>query len=652
MKTRLILSVILLTLMVSGIQAQDYWTQLPNFQYGKRAGAVAVAIDDKAYIGLGVGSIWYYDFWQFNPKDNSWTQLADFPDDYLLELDPPRVRGRQAAVAFALDGKAYVGTGLYNRTVYDDFYSFNPQTNTWDSLSSYRGGPRYTAMGFSIGNKGYVGAGKDQGTTYGTYDFYEFDPNFGEYGTWTPKADIGDVTNGYVRRSTGVGFSIEDKGYIGLGMKDYNTRRKDLWEYDPEADRWIRKADFPTPLLGRWGPISFTIGDKAYVGTGFYDNPYPPFNDIWQFDPFTNNWIQKANAGIVGRGQGTGFSIQNKGYVVFGQSSADFLSDIWEYCPGMEVKFPNDTLLCFNNSNGYTISLPEIICANDPLTITYTIDGATQRSGAGYDASGTFNPGISIIYWFVNDGRGQSKSGTTIVNIDFPIAMLIPDKYAVAPGGEVNTIYIGYGPASLTYAAVASGGTPFDDGSYQYLWSSGETTSSISVAPGIPGLYNYTVTITDKLGCTATSSIAVNVIDVRCGKNLDKVELCKTPPGNPDKTSVVCINREDVANQLKNGSHLSVCSPVATDFLSGDNNVTIFPNPNKGSFNVMITDIASTWCEVRILDRNGLTIDTKTVSSSEPTKSVQFELSGGLTGVYFVKLMSSEGVRVYKVMLE
>jgi hypothetical protein len=91
---------------------------------------------------------------------------------------------------------------------------------------------------------------------------------------------------------------------------------------------------------------------------------------------------------------------------------------------------------------------------------------------------------------------------------------------------------------------------------------------------------------------------------------------------------------------------------VATDFLSGDDNVTIFPNPNKGSFNVIITDIVSTWCEVRIIDQNGLTIDTKTVNSSETTKTVQFEMAGGLTGVYFVKVMSSEGVRVYKVLLE
>jgi N-acetylneuraminic acid mutarotase len=651
MKTRLVLSVMLLTLIVSGIQAQDYWTRLPDFTHGARAGAVAVAIDDKAYIGLGVGSIWYYDFWQFNPKDNSWTQLADFPDGYLVAQE--KVRGRQGAVALAIDGKAYVGTGLYDRTVYSDFYSFDPKTNTWDSLAAYPGGPRYIAMGFSIGNKGYLGAGKDQGTTYGTYDFYEFDPYIGEFGTWTKKADIGDATDGYVRRSTGVGFSLGKKGYIGLGVKDYDYRMSDLWEYDPANDLWTKKEDFPTsPELGygRWGAIAFTISDKAYVGCGYY---YEPHGDIWQYDPSTDKWNEKAQNTPEGRGQGIAFSIGNQGYVGFGyNNSPDYLIDIWKYCLGMDIQFPINQNLCYDNSNTYTIPLTTVICANNPIAITYTIEGATQRIGTGINASGIFNPGISTINWLAIDAKGQSMSGTTLVNIDFPISISIPDKYAVSPGGEVNTIYIGYGPTSQTYQALVTGGTPFDDGSYQYLWSTGETTSAITVAPTIPGLYNYAVTVTDKLGCTATQSITVNIIDVRCGKNLDKVELCKTPPGNPDRRTVVCISKEDVANQLINGSNLSVCSPVATDFLSGDDNITIFPNPNKGSFNVIITDIASTWCEVRIMDRNGLTLDTKTVNNSETTKSVQFELSGGLTGVYFVKLMSAEGVKVYKVMLE
>src|SRR5206468_809393 len=57
--------------------------------------------------------------------------------------------------------------------------------------------------------------------------------------------------------------------------------------------------------------------------------------------------------------------------------------------------------------------------------------------------------------------------------------------------------------SSAALAATVSGGT----GPYGYLWSTGATTSSISVTGGGP----YTVTVTDAHGCTATGSGTVTV---------------------------------------------------------------------------------------------------------------------------------------------
>ncbi|MCU0352075.1 MAG: hypothetical protein MUF43_14805, partial [Flavobacterium sp.] len=59
----------------------------------------------------------------------------------------------------------------------------------------------------------------------GNKDFYEYDPMTN---AWTKKADVGTVM-----RSTGVGFSVGNKGYIGMGFEGYDTRKKDLWEFDP-----------------------------------------------------------------------------------------------------------------------------------------------------------------------------------------------------------------------------------------------------------------------------------------------------------------------------------------------------------------------------------------------------------------------------------
>lgn len=641
MKTKLLLSMILLTIIVSGIQAQDYWTQLPDFQYGVRGGAVTVTIGDKAYMGLGVGAIWYNDFWEFDPKTNAWTQLARFPG-----------QARQAAVAFALNGKIYAGTGVYNRTAYKDFYEYDPALNLWTRKADYGGGYRYTAMSFTIGDKGYVGAGKDQGLYWGTYDFWEYNPDMD---TWTQRADIGNIENGYVRRSTGAAFSVGGKGYIGMGMQDYDTRRRDLLEYNPETNKWTRKADFPDFGIngyGRWCPVSFTIGNKAFVGTGYYANPYPAYNDIWEYDPIQDTWTQRANVGTAGRGQGIGFTIGYKGYVGLGYNNVGFLSDLWTYTPGVFVQCPTTQSLCYDASNTYSIPVLSFSSVCEENNITYKIEGATNRTGIGTDASGMFNGGQSVITWTVEDCIGNSTTCSTTVNINNPIAISIPNQYAVNPGGELNTIYVGYGPASLTYQALVSGGTPFEDGSYSYLWSTGETTSSRVINPAIPGLYNYLLTVTDALGCSETNSILVNVIDIRCGNNLDKVQVCKVPPGNPENTIELCISKSAIATHLSRGSYLGTCSTPGNLAISEDQKVVIFPNPSRGAFSIQFTDPNATWCEVKIMDRDGRLIDSKALNTITYQQVVAFDLTGQPKGMYYVRVSNADGIQMYKFLIE
>lgn len=45
----------------------------------------------------------------------------------------------------------------------------------------------------------------------------------------------------------------------------------------------------------------------------------------------------------------------------------------------------------------------------------------------------------------------------------------------------------------------------------------------------------------DASGCSGTASKLVNVVDVRCGNNLDKVLVCRVPPGNPGNATTNCV---------------------------------------------------------------------------------------------------------------
>ena len=82
--------------------------------------------------------------------------------------------------------------------------------------------------------------------------------------------------------------------------------------------QWVQKAGFPGS--GRHGAISFTIGNKAYVGMGHINSgPLGEvyFNDIWEYDPASDSWTQKADYPEAAFAYGMAFSHNNLGYIGF-----------------------------------------------------------------------------------------------------------------------------------------------------------------------------------------------------------------------------------------------------------------------------------------------------------------------------------------------
>ena len=146
--------------------------------------------------------------------------------------------------------------------------------------------------------------------------------------TWTQKSDFGGIA-----RYGAVSFNIGDKGYVGTGFG--SGRHKDFWEYDPATDTWSQKADFGG--TGRYLAVGFSIGDKGYIGTGD-DNTAA--NDLWEYNSLTNSWTQKASMPGPGRLGAVGFSIGSKGYIGTGKLldiAQTRLSDFWEYDPSSDT---------------------------------------------------------------------------------------------------------------------------------------------------------------------------------------------------------------------------------------------------------------------------------------------------------------------------
>lgn len=295
------------------ICAANTWTEKAKFTGILRHSAVGFAIGNKGYMGTGYqavdqnGGVYLKDFWEWDQKNNTWTQKADFGGV-----------PRGLAVGFSINGKGYVGTGEFidyyvngQTYSYKDFWEYDPSTNTWTKKADFAGGNRSYATGFSMNGKGYIGTGFGDGNSDGK-DFWEYNPITD---LWTKKADFAGAA-----RYGATSFSINGKGYLGTGVSG-NEAKSDFWEYNPVNDKWTKKTDIGGG--GKSGGRSFVVNGIGYVVNG------GSVKSLWAYNPSTNTWTEKATP-LYKLSLGVAFGIGKKGYWGLGSTSSYFA----EYCPG------------------------------------------------------------------------------------------------------------------------------------------------------------------------------------------------------------------------------------------------------------------------------------------------------------------------------
>ena len=288
---------------------------------------------------------------------------------------------------------------------------------------------------------------------------------------------------------------------------------------------------------------------------------------------------------------------------------------------------------CYNASRSYAIAPLQATDNCGTTNTTYTITGATTRSGTGNNASGLFNNGTSTITWTVTDGSGNFATCQTTVVINSPITVSIADVKVLSSGVNVNTVYVGYSSAATaTLTATVSGGS----GSYAYKWSTGATTATIKVSPAVTTTYN--VTITDAKGCTAIATKQIKVINASCGS---KVNVCHG--GN-----TLCINSKDVPDHLNHGDYLGACSSgnsitmaskkVATTEQEIALSLNASPNPSSNYFKLtVISGDAKDKVSISITDELGRSVETKTANAGQTIQIGERYRPG----IYFVKAMQA-----------
>jgi len=453
----------------------DTWTQIADFGGTARRGAVAFTLNGKAYVGTGSEQ---KDFWAYDPALDSWTPVEDFGGV-----------GRSFAVAFTVNGKAYVGTGNDFYAPYlDDFWEYDPVADSWTQVADFSAGPRTDASAFTLNGKGYVGTGiyyDGYSFTYYYDDFYEYDP---VADSWT---QIASITG---KRVGGVAFTMNGMGYVGAGYNNYGAYLKDFWEYDPVANSWTQFKDCGT--TPRRDPVAFTLDGKAYVGTG-YNNSDGYLMDIWKFHPDYNalqeqgiqnnglvldskyavvtpeNWVQKLDLTGTSRLGAVAVAINDKVYVGTGyNSSSSYLKDFWEYDPVA------DSWTQRTDFGGTARRYSVAFMLNGKAYIGTGIDGAYRKDFWEYDP-------VADSWTQVADLGGSGRFGAVVFTLNGKAyvglgnngSANVTDFWAYDPGSNTWTQIADFTGSGRSYAVAfaANGkgyvGTGYDYGSYyQDFW--------------------------------------------------------------------------------------------------------------------------------------------------------------------------------------
>ena len=151
----------------------DTWTQKMDIIGNDRHHPFYFGIGDYAYVGFGHGSspgpgsnpssnsYIYNDFYRYDPSNDSWIQLSNFPSE-------SRVAGTQ----FSYNGKGYILSGDGDDHAPLDsgeFWEYNPSNDSWNQLPSHPGGAIWAPGNFVIGCDVYFLLGQNWNTSPGTY---------------------------------------------------------------------------------------------------------------------------------------------------------------------------------------------------------------------------------------------------------------------------------------------------------------------------------------------------------------------------------------------------------------------------------------------------------------------------------------------------
>jgi hypothetical protein len=190
------------------------------------------------------------------------------------------------------------------------------------------------------------------------HKFYKY--NY-QTNTWTPKANVPGQAYDYL-----VSFGVNGKGYTGMGY-DLNTQHNEMYQYDPVSNQWIQKNN--SPLSGSAVPM--VINNLVYL----VKTPL-----VWMYNPVSDSYTQKNNfpGNLLPNSSNSSFVINGTGYFISGTECREYntSTDTWlqkASLPGylkVQAGFSSNNygyVLGDSSQSAYNLNYPLHLWRYDPL---------------------------------------------------------------------------------------------------------------------------------------------------------------------------------------------------------------------------------------------------------------------------------------------
>lgn len=291
------------------VQSQN-WIQvnsLPN-SFNETHHSFAFSLYDTGYIVSGNSNSGERDdFYQYDPVNDSWTELTPFPG-----------APRGFAIGDTWNGKAYFGFGHDGTSLLNDLWVFDPSNMSWTELASCPCAARTHPAMIAHNGKVFVGLGNT--STGNMNDWWEYDITLN---TWFQKDDLPSQSRHHPYQ-----FGINDYVYTGFGHG--NDIFNDWFRYNITTQTWTQVATLPAE--GRVAGTQFSYNGLGYVLSGDGENhDSMQTGEFWAYDPVSDNWEEMPPHPESSRWAPASFIINGEVYIINGTSFSQYVSEIYKY---------------------------------------------------------------------------------------------------------------------------------------------------------------------------------------------------------------------------------------------------------------------------------------------------------------------------------